>query len=104
MSRSEEELELENDDLKTQIEELEAEIEDLQARIAEREDEKEDFEAALEDERHANEAARELHAALVTYFSWVDSPPTNFDRGQYETILRRFRAEVNDAMLRMGVG
>lgn len=104
MSRNMEALEIEVEDLKAQVAEREDEIEDLKVLLAERDDEKEEFEAALEDERQMNESARDLHAALVTYLSWVDSPPTDFDRAQYEAILRRFRAEVNDAMLRMGVG
>lgn len=90
MSRTKDELEKENEALKTEVEDLKEENEDLTAALAE--------------ERRTNEAARDLHGALTTYLSWVDSPPTNFDGAQYDAILRRFRAEVNDALARLAVG
>ena len=89
MSRTKDELEKENEALKAEVEDLKEENEDLTA--------------ALDTERRTNEAARDLHGALTTYLSWVDSPPTNFDGAQYADILRRFRSSINDAMSRMDV-
>ena len=89
MSRTQEEVERENEALKSLIEDLKEENEDLTASLAA--------------ERRMNDAARELHGALTTYLSWVDSPPTDFDGAQYADILRRFRSAVNDALSRMEV-